>query len=434
MKRLLPLLLAATMLTGCGEDEKHLEGDRLSVMTFDSALKVDEQLAAMPMVLPDALSNSNWPTSGGRIDHGGGNYALNTTLKRAWREDVGDGIDAEQPLMASPVAGGGLVYTMDSGARVSALSMDKGKLVWKSDLTAKGEKGDATGGGVSLANGVLYAATGYGEVIALKAEDGTELWRQKLASPLRSAPTAADGRVYVVSIDNTLIALDANNGAKLWSHQGILEAAGLLGAASPAVGAGIVLAAFSSGEIYALLGETGRPLWSDNLAPFKRTSSIASIAAIRGLPVITPDGSLVLAVSNADRLVAIDIRSGQRVWEQKIGGAQMPWVAGDNVFIISNQAQLVALNLRDGAVRWTSQLKQYDKPEERSGAVTWAGPVLAGGKLWLVNSKGQLRSYDPGNGADLTKDDLGHGAIRAPIAAGGTLFVLDDSADLSAWR
>jgi len=443
--RLIPALLVATMLTttGCSKvdslfggktEEVRLPGDRISVLAFDTALEADKALAAETMQLPAPLTNVNWPTSGGRLDHGGGNYTLPAEIKSVWSENIGDGLSPEQPLMAAPVAGFGLIFTMDSDARVTATQLEKGQRVWKSDLAADEERGRATGGGLSLSGETLFAATGYGEVVGLNAKDGAELWRKKLNSPLRSAPTAADGRVYVTTIDNQLLALNAQNGDVIWTHQGFAEAAGLLGAASPAVGHGLVVAAYSSGEVFALRADNGRQLWSDNLAPIRRTSGIATIAAIRGLPVITADGSIVLAISNAGRMVAIDVRSGQRLWEQKIGGSNTPWVAGDNVFVLSGQAQLVALSLKDGRIRWVQQLKQYENPEERSGAIVWSGPILAGSQLWVTNSKGRLMAFNPVNGQEYSMIKLDHAATRSPIVIDGSLVALDDDATLSVWR
>lgn len=58
----------------------------------------------------------------------------------------------------------------------------------------------------------VYVTTGFGEVVALKAADGRIVWRKMLGKPFRAAPTLADGRVFVVSIDNELSALSATNG------------------------------------------------------------------------------------------------------------------------------------------------------------------------------------------------------------------------------
>src|SRR5690606_4755356 len=139
-----------------------------------------------------------------------------------------------------------------------------------------------------------------------------------VSAPVRAAPTVEGGRVFVVGIDNQLTALDARTGEVLWTHAGIIEDAGLLGGASPAAEAGVVIAPYSSGEIFALRAETGRQLWSDSLAAIRRVGALASLADIRGLPVI--DRDIVVATSHSGRTAGIDLRTGARIWEQDIGG------------------------------------------------------------------------------------------------------------------
>lgn len=443
MRRALPLialLALAPALAGCGDswmgdkEAPPLPGERVSVLTFDRQLQADPALAQNPISLPAPLSNNSWAYAGGTASHSGGALALADTLHASWDADAGDAVTDARPLINTPVISNGVAYTMDSGATVTAFNTEHGKKLWSVRITPRRLEDKATGGGLCLASGQLFATIGYGDVAALDLATGTELWRTPLQTPLRSPPTSDGQRVYVVTIDNQLVALNAATGAILWKHSGIVETTGLLGTPSPAIGPGFVLVAYSSGELYALNAENGRELWSDSLSGTRRDSGVMSIAAIRGMPALTADGSTAVAISNSGRMVAIDTRSGQRLWDQRIGGSQMPWIAGDTVFIIDNTAQLTAINLRDGRIRWISQLAQWTDSKDRSGLIAWYGPVLAGGKLWLTNSLGRLYGFDPTNGSELTNLKLGTAASRPPVVAGATLYTLDDGAELTAWR
>ena len=79
-----------------------------------------------------------------------------------------------------------------------------------------------------------------------------------------------------------------------------------------------------------------------------------ALADIRGRPVI--DRGRVFAVSHSGRMAAIDLRTGDRVWEQEIGSSHSPWVAGDYVFVLANDNELVCLTRDEGKVRWVRQL------------------------------------------------------------------------------
>src|SRR5213079_2727124 len=119
--------------------------------------------------------------------------------------------------------------------------------------------------------------------------------------------------------DNQLQALSVDGGRKLWSHNGIPETAGLLGGAAPAVEGEIVVVAYSSGELFALRVENGRAVSSDNLAASRNVNAVAGLADIRGRPVI--DRGRIFAVSHSGRMVAINLRTGDRVWEQEIASS-----------------------------------------------------------------------------------------------------------------
>jgi outer membrane protein assembly factor BamB len=278
----------------------------------------------------------------------------------------------------------------------------------------------------------LYVATGYAQVLALDVATGQEIWRQTTLAPVRGPPTVSDGRVFVVTVDNELNALAASDGRKLWTHTGTAETAGLAGGASPAVEGDVVVVPYSSGEVYALRVENGRQLWSESLTTARPNDALAGLADIRGRPVI--DRGRVLAVSHSGRMAAIDLRSGTRIWEQDLGGTEMPWVAGDFIFLITNEQNLICLTRRDGRIRWVRDLPRYENMEKKKDPMTWSGPVLGGDRLIVVASNGEAMSYSPYTGAPLGRLDLDESTFLTPIIADQTLYLLTDDADLIAMR
>jgi outer membrane protein assembly factor BamB len=249
---------------------------------------------------------------------------------------------------------------------------------------------------------------------------------------VRGAPTVADGRVFVVTVENTAEAIAADDGRRLWTHTGTAENAGLLGAASPAVEGEVVVVPYMSGELFALRVENGRPLWSDNLAAARRIDAVSGMADIRGLPVI--DRGRVYAISHSGRLAAIDLRTGERIWEQEIGGTNMPWVAGDFVYVLGNNGDLICLTRRDGRIRWIHELPRYENVERKRGPLLWTGPVLAGDRLIVLASNGEAETVSPYTGEAIGRVEMPDGSYIAPIVAAKTLYVLTNDADLIAMR
>ncbi|HZL60521.1 MAG TPA: PQQ-binding-like beta-propeller repeat protein [Stellaceae bacterium] len=427
------LIAAALTLAACGGDKKvHLEGNRISVLDLDKQLVPDPKLTATPILLPKPFENTAWPETGGYPNHAMYHLALGDRISRAWRSSIGDGDSRYGRVVAQPVVADGKIFAMDAQDRVSAYNAATGDRLWRFDPQPEDADDSQFGGGIAYAGNRLYVTTGYAQALALDAATGKVIWRQPTASPVHGAPTVADGRVFFITVENELEVLAAADGHRLWTHNGIPEPASLLGTASPAVEGDIVVVPYSSGEIFALRVENGRPVWTDNLATSRPLGALSSLADIRGQPVI--DRGRVIAVSHAGILVSIDLRTGDRVWEQDIGGTHMPWVAGDYIYVLSNDASLVCLRRDDGRVRWVRDLPRYANEADKKDPVRWAGPVLAGDRLIVVSSDGQAFSVSPYTGAPLGFTDFPDGVFVFPVVANKTLYVVTDKADLIALR
>jgi outer membrane protein assembly factor BamB len=310
------LAAAAFGLTACdtlfGEsDGPPLPGERISVLRLNRTLVPDPALSDLRVRLPQPYANTEWPQSGGYSTHAMQHLAAPESLSKAWSASVGQGAGDDRFILAEPVVAGGRIYAMDAGDTVTAFDAQGGGQAWRIDLTPKDEDDGLFGGGLAIDGGRLFATTPYGEVVALDAGTGKEQWRIRLPGPLRSAPAASGGRVFAVTTDNQLFALAQDDGRQLWDYTGIAQDAGLLGGSTPAVAGPVVVAAFSSGELVAFGADSGRNLWSDSLAGVARGDAVATLADIRGLPVI--DRGRVIAVSNSGTLTAINLERGGRV-------------------------------------------------------------------------------------------------------------------------
>jgi outer membrane protein assembly factor BamB len=433
--------LAALLLSlgGCSwfssmfqETKTPLPGNRISVLTIDQPIAADKSLKTAEVKLPKPFDNPAWPDAGGYPNHAMYHLALGNTIERVWKADAGEGANDYGRVTAQPVVADGRVYTMDALDVVTAFDATNGRWLWRFDPEPKNALDVAYGGGVAVSGGRAYVTTGYGQALALDAATGKEIWRRDLAAPAHGAPTVADGRLFAITVENQLQVLDTADGHILWMHQGLPEPASLLGAASPAVEGDIVVVPYTSGELFGLRVENGRVLWSDNLATAQPLGALNSIADVRGQPVI--DRDRVFAVSNSGLMVAINLRTGDRVWEQDIGGSHEPWVGGDYVYVVANTDELACLRREDGKAVWVRVLPRWEDPKKRKDALTWTGPVLAGDRLIVVSSDGEALSISPYTGDPLGSMEMPDDVFVSPTVADKTLYIITDEADLVALR
>lgn len=435
------LLASAFSLGACETFEQFLtpgkkidiRGERVSVLPSARTVEPDAKLAGEAVKLPKPVVNADWPQPGGYADNVMHHLSAAGELDSAWSTGVGAGSSTASRLTASPVVSGGKIYALDAEVQVTAYDAKSGDRLWQVDLTPEDEDSeDGFGGGLAADGGKLFVSTGFGFVVALDANSGKEIWRRTATVPFRAAPVVNGGRVFVSTQENQLLALAEDDGRVLWDHRGIAESAGILGSNSAAVSGDLVVVPYTSGELFALNVRNGRAVWSDTLARTGGLTPLSSLADISGRPVI--DRGFVFANSHAGRLVAIDIRTGERAWTIDVGGTQRPWVAGDYVFVITDDAKVMCVRRADGRVRWIHQLDAYRNAETRSGPISWSGPVLVSDRLLALSSEGYAVSISPYSGEVLGQIDIPDKAFIAPIVADNTVFILTDDARLTALR
>ncbi|MFL6734810.1 MAG: PQQ-binding-like beta-propeller repeat protein [Sphingomicrobium sp.] len=436
--RTVMLALAVVSASGCSLIKKSgpktpVLGERVPVLTAELGVEVDPATAALPMNLPEAVANTEWAQAGGNAQKSMGHLALGSALGQAWAVSIGAGGSLKARLSSAPVVADNRIYTVDTNSTVRAFDARTGGQVWQTQFGVdKGNEASLYGGGVAYDGGRIYATNGLGHVVALDATNGGIVWQVRPGGPLRGAPSVGLGLVYVMSQDNQLYALKVADGSTDWSAAASLEIAGVFGTASPAVAQGTVVSGFSSGELNAYRYENGRNLWQDALSRTSITTSVATLSDIDAHPVI--DSGQVFAVGQGGRMVALELNSGQRMWELNIAGISTPWVAGDWVFVVTDDAKLMAVARNNGKIRWITQLRQFHNEKAKKGQISYSGPVLAGGRLIVANSTGALINVDPVTGGIQTQTSIGGEVHLSPVVANQTLYVLDDNGRLHAFR
>lgn len=420
----LPSLPKLSDLNPFAEKPVPLPGKRVAVNAEGNRMGAEIAPADKPVMIPAAVVNESWSQPGGTPANSPGNVALNASIRAVWSGDAGTGSSKYGKLSASPVVADGRVYTLDAAGRVTAFNVSGGGQAWRASVVPEGEKNPQKGygGGLAYEAGRLYVATGFGTVVALDPRSGKELWNRQIGVPIRTSPTAAQDRIVVVTTEGEVICLSGPDGAENWRFKGLSERASFITNASPAIDGDTVVAPFVSGDVVALKLSTGQAVWTESLA---RTRTASSLAAMSDAARPAIEGGVTFAVGHAGRMIATNTRTGERLWSVPIPGIQQPAVAGDAVFVVDTGGQLMALTRRDGKALWTTKL---------AGDGTWSGPVLAGSRLWLVSSKGQLVSVDAATGKVASTQEAGGPSYIAPVVAGGRLFVLTDAGKLVAYN
>ena len=430
--------VALLALSGCGifkggQKKTPVLGNRVPILASETDVSPDKTIADVQVLLPPPAANDSWAQPGGSAAKSMGQLALGDSLTRAWTANVDGGSKPRTAGRGARRRQWQALYDGRERPRSIRSTRRAARPAGASTSPrARTTRAPRFGGGVSYEDGKLYATDGLGDVVALNAADGTKIWAVKPGGPLRGAPTLANGSAYVLSQDNQLFALSLADGSVQWTESGSLEAQGVFGVAAPAAASGTIIAGFSSGELSAYRYENGRSLWQDTLSRTSISTSVSSLSDIDADPVI--DDGRVYAVGQGGRMVALDINTGQRLWEQNFAGISTPWVAGEWVFVITDDAKLVCMSRANGKIRWISQLRHFKNEKKHSGEILWVGPLLAGNRLLVVNSEGQLVSVSPADGSVTSTIKVGDAYSLSPVIANSTLYLVDKKGTISAYR
>ena len=259
----------------------------------------------------------------------------------------------------------------------------------------------APGPGPNDAHGLLYIASSDGEVLALRANDGSVVWKVETGGDPHCQPLLANGLLYIDEPDvlhdeGVLYAFDMRTGAVRWkyAYQGItsslLLADGILYA-----GAGSITR--HQGAVFALRASDGAQVWNRLFAPYE--------------PILTAISAGVLfggAVDGAQ--VALRASDGGTVWQtaSRAIASAPPTLAGDTLYVASDV--LLALKVSDGSKRW-----QQSPPDH----IANHAPVVANGVVYVGSSA--VYAYRVSGGAPLWRTDIGNG-MNAPVVVGDVVY------------
>ncbi|NBC35842.1 PQQ-binding-like beta-propeller repeat protein [Novosphingobium sp. FSY-8] len=408
-------------------------GNREPILSrIESAATPDSDLSSVAVVVPLQRLNEEWVQPGGNAGKSYGNLTLSAQPKKLWEARIA-GSSERRRLASAPVVGGGLLYAYDTNGVLHAMDAATGAEKWTHSFTVGGSLSEVVfGGGASYDKGVLYVTSGVGEVAALDAKTGAQKWKVKPAGPLRGSPTVAFGSVFVMTQSNGIFALNAADGVLQWQESASVGITSVFGVAAPAAGQGSVVAGFSTGELIAYRYENGRTLWNDALSRTSLSTSVGALTDIDADPII--DNGRVYALGQGGRMAAYDLFTGMRIWELNLAGISTPAIAGEWIFTLTDEAKLLCIARSTGKVRWVAQLARYKNVKKKEGMIYWTGPVLAGDRLWVTNSQGEVHMISAMDGVDAKYGEVSAPVSLAPIVANGIMYILDDSGRITAFK
>ncbi len=337
-------------------------------------------------------------------------------LNQVWSENIGKGTD-ELFIKLTPVVMGEHVFIADTRGEIVALFADSGKNVWENDSDLP-----ITGGPGADENLVLVG-TSEGDVLALASESGEEAWRTKVSSEILSPPRESDGVVVVRTIDGKIFALDATTGDRLWIYDRTVPNLTLRGTSTPIIANGLVIAGFDGGRLTALELKTGKLIWEAKVAIPRGRSQLERMVDIDSQPLILDD-SIYVTTFQAN-VSALSLDTGQVLWQRDISSHSELSADAEHLYVTDYLGNIWALDRFSGGSVWKQEKLAHRK-------VT--GPAILGDKVIVGDLEGYLHWLDKETGDFAARVEVEEDPILTkPIVANGMLFAYSSGGKLAAY-
>ena len=341
-------------------------------------------------------------------------------VKKLWSEGVGGGKkQLVLRLGLGPAADNGLVFAASHKGEVLAASLDTGRHVWVKKLKMPISAGPAA------ALGMVVVGSSKGDIVALDGATGRQLWRSKVNSELLSDPAIGEKAVVLRSVDGRLHGFDAHNGKELWSVEQQVPRLSLRGTATPIIVKELAISGFDNGKVMAVSLTTGDTIWDTALAsPHGRTELDRLVDIDSAVRVV---GDNVFATGFQGRTAMLALDSGQLWWSHDMSSYRGLSVDADNLYVTESDGIVVAMRQRDGAEVWRN-----DKLKRRG----LSAPVVTSTAIAIADYQGYLHWLDKNTGELVARERIAkkQRVSNPPAGAGDTVVVLTDAGTLAAYR
>lgn len=338
-------------------------------------------------------------------------------LVRDWSTDVGNG-QGKGFTKITPTFDGGVVYAASENGTVVAVAADSGDEIWRERLRTP------LTGGVGAGAGLVMVGNEDAELVALDQFTGEERWRKAVSSEILSAPQTNGDIVVAQTVDDKLVALDAEDGSNRWIYEATLPALTLRGTSKPLITPlGTVIAGFSNGTLVSVSADNGVWGWEERVAIPEGQYDIDRVIDVDGDLLL--DGARVLAASYHGNLMAFDVASGRIVWGMKASSYHGLAQGFGNLYYSSDEGHIVAVRNNTEDIVWENDELEFREP---------TAPVAIGNYIAVADFEGYVHLLSQIDGRIVGRVRVDNNGVRANLVArNGRLFVYGNSGRLAAF-
>ena len=261
----------------------------------------------------------------------------------------------EQPIHAAPTVANGRVLVVAIDNTLLTFDATTGAPSWNYQALSEPARILAASS-PAVSGDTVVAAFGSGELVALRQQNGSDLWNAALSRTSQTSalseirdipgrPVIYQGDVYAVSHSGVFAATDLRTGTARWSLP-------VVGVTTPWPAGDVVYVVSRDGQLICAARDSGQIYWIRDLNEGFKTTKRGGFFGIGGHTIQKPlwsspilaDNRVILASATGD-LVAVNAKTGAVDKRMKLGAPVIigPIASGNMIYMVSDNGQLIAL-------------------------------------------------------------------------------------------
>lgn len=269
--------------------------------------------------------------------------------------EVGWRTKTSEAIHGAPTVAGGRVFAVALDNTLLTFETATGAPSWTYQALSESARILAASS-PAISGDTVVAAFGSGELVALRASNGNDLWNEALSRASRTSalseirdipgrPVIYQGDVFAVSHSGVFAATDLRTGQARWSLP-------VVGVTAPWPAGDVVYVVSKNGEVICAARESGQIYWIKNLNEGFKAKKKGGVFGIGGQRQNRPvwsspllAGERLLIVGQTGEMVAMNAKTGDITKRIDLKGASTiaPIAMGDMVYVVTEEADLIAI-------------------------------------------------------------------------------------------
>ncbi len=305
----------------------------------------------------------------------------------------------------------------------SIIKFDKtSKIIWKKNFYSKSERKLKPILNFGKIKDTLIVTDNISKYYAININNGELIWSHYNSSPFNSQIKIYEDKFLVVDFKNILRCFSIKDGKELWnikSGDTFLKSGKRL---SLIVVNNLVYFNNSFGDIIAIDINTGERVWETPT----QNSSIYENAFFLKTSDLIANQKAILFSNNKNEFYSLDLKTGILNWKQKINSYLRSTIINDLIFSVSNEGYLFVMDFSTGKIlRATDVFDHLSKKKRKE--IFPEGFIVGIKEIYITTSNGKLLIVDISSGKTVSVLKIDNNKISRPFVSNKNMFIVKEN-------